>query len=546
MLHQGGRARDRKEEGPVDLIATEFEDLCISASFVNRLEPMCVTRHSSLHVLTCASLVWGVSFAFAADPPPAPHAPLLSPLIAVNVSAYELLSTDAPSGSTLWRTASTHTWSLGAPLLLDLHGTRVQQGAAYAALVGAPARAHIASLFDTLVPNATEQVLLRAFLDWQWRAILAPYVPAEYLAEAEGMASVSSPLWDGVRQLLALAVGPADGDNWQRVIADELATGEPCPFSSAQLAAIVDILSHLGGRATPRCDMFAVWGPRTVGGSVLASRNLDWVVDSGVSRAKLITVYHPPEAGRSAYATVGFAGFVGAIAGMSARGVSVTQSNLDNSLVTMRGVIWPFRMRHILETATTVADVRAVYTSGPLSATAGTANHVVSAQADAVEGRTAAVAAECIAPENALYTDNDPREANATYRGARIGFPLPHALWRSNHALAASMLPTQVPLWDDTLSRYMMQRTFILDAEAAGARIDEVLAVRMVATMGQKGEDYYTCTPGAGGENVISAVYAPAAQRIYAAWEDGSSAGWTPAACTAYQRFDLAGWFARE
>lgn len=477
------------------------------------------------------------------DPPPQPHPPLLSPLLATNASAFTLLATDAPSGSSLWRVTSSYTWSLGAPLLLDLRGSRTQQGAAYAALVGAEARAHVASLFDTLVPNATRQTLLRSFLDWQW-VFLAPHVPAEYLSEAEGLAAASPPLWVGLRQLLALAVGPADGDNWQRVIDDERASGAACPFDAAQLAEVIEILSHLGGRATPRCDMFAVWGPRTVGGNLLASRNLDWVVDSGVSRAKLITVYHPPEAGRSAYATVGFAGFVGAIAGMSARGVSVTQSNLDNSLVTMRGVMWPFRMRHILETATTVADARAVYASGPLSATAGTANHVVSAQVDAAAGRTAAVAAECIATENVLYADNDPREANATYQGARIGFPLPHALWRTNHALAATILPTQVPLWDDTLQRYMMQRTFILDAEAAGARIDEALAVRMVATMGQKGADYYTCTRGAGGENVVSVVYAPAAQRLYAAWEDGTGAGWTPAACTAYQRFDLAAWFA--
>ena len=489
----------------------------------------------------CAPLVCASSF----DPPPAPHAPLLSPTIAINTSAFQLVATD-PSGSSLWRATSTHSWALGAPLLLDLHGTRAQQGAAYAALVGASARENIGSLFNRLVPNATKLALLRSFLDWQWRAFLAPHVPVDYREEMEGLAAASLPLWEGIRQLLALAVGPADADNWQRVIDDELASGEACPFSTAQLAAIVDILSHLGGRATPRCDMFSVWGPRTVGGHVLASRNLDWVIDSGVSRAKLVTVYHPPEAGRAAYASIGFAGFVGAIAGMSERGVSVTQSNLDNSRVTMRGVMWPFRMRYILETATTVADVRSVYTSGALSATAGTANHVVSAQADAVAGRTAAVVAECIATENALYADDDPREANATYKGARIGFPLPHALWRTNHALAATILPTQVPLWDDTLARYMMQRTYILDAEVASTRIDELLAVRMVATMGQKGDDYYSCTLGAGGENVLSAVYAPALQRIYVAWEDGTGVSWTPAACTAYQRFDLGGWFERR
>lgn len=467
-------------------------------------------------------------------------------MVAANTSSFDLLATDAASSSSLWRVASNHTWALGAPLLLDLRGTRAQQGAAYARLVGPAARAHLGSLFARLVSNATRRALLLSFLDWQYDAFLRPHIPSEFLAEAAGVASASPLLWDAARRLLALAVGPADADNWQVVIADELAhpsPSHPCPFSPAQLAEVVDILGHLGGRATPRCDMFAAWGPRTAGGALLASRNLDWVVDSGVSRAKLITVYHPPEAGRAAYATFGFAGFLGAIAGMSARGVTVTQSNLDNSRVTMRAAAWPFRLRYILETAATVADARAVYGQGPLAATAGSANHVVAAQADAAAGRPAAVVAECVATGNALFSDNDPREAAATYNGTRIGFPLPHAVFRSNHALDAAILPTQVPLWADTLGRYMMMHDFIVETEAAGAPIDEALAVRMAATLGQKGGDYYTCTPGAGGENVLSVVYAPGAHRAYVAWEDGAGAAWTPAACTAYQRVDFAGWW---
>lgn len=476
----------------------------------------------------------------------AAHPPLLNPLLATNSTPYTLLATDPASASTLWRVSSNFTWALGAPLLLDLRGSRAQQGAAYARLVGGTARENIDALFSLLVPNATQRSLLLSFLDWQW-TFLAPHVPAEFLAEIGGLAAASPPLWAAARRLLALAVGPADGGNWRVVIDDERSSGAPCPFSAAQLEECVAILSHLGGVATPRCDMFAAWGPRTRGGSLYASRNLDWVVDSGVSTAKLITVYHPPEGGRAPYATFGFAGFLGAIAGVSSRGVTVTQSNLDNSRVTMRAAAWPFRLRFILEVAATVADVRAVYAAGaPLAATAGSANHVVACQADAAAGgRAAAVVAETIATKNALFADNDPREANATYQGKLIGFPLPHAVFRSNHALDAAIMPTQVPLWDDTLARYMMAREFLLDAEGAGELVDAGLAVRMAATMGQKGPDYYACKNGAGGENVISVVYAPgeAGEPAWVAWEDGTGAAWTPAACTAYQRMDLAGWW---
>ena len=375
---------------------------------------------------------------------------------------------------------------------------------------------------------------------------MSPHVPAEFADELSGLANASEPLWTAMTRLLVLAVGPADGDNWQAMINAELASGAQCPFSAAQLAAIVDALSHLGGAAKFQCDMFAAWGNRTIDGRLIGSRNLDWVPDSGFGKGKLITVFHPPEDGRTPYATIGFAGFIGAIAGMSAAGITVTQSNLDNSLVTLDAAAWPFRLRYIMETAATIADVRAIYSSGPLAATAGTANHLIGSNADAAAGRSAGVAAECIATENALYADDDPAERNATgYYGGRIvpiGFPLPQALWRSNHALAATIQRTQVPLWNDTLMRYDMMRTFILDLEPAGALMDAAYGRQVAATMGQKGDDYYTCgLPG--GSNVISAVYDPAALTVHVAWEDGTGDAWLPAACTYYQQVDLTAWF---
>ena len=64
-----------------------------------------------------------------------------------------------------------------------------------------------------------------------------------------------------------------------------------------------------------KCDCFAAWGPRTVDGNVRASRNLDWTKDTGISSAKIVTVYHAVEQNQHTYATVGFAGFSAALAG---------------------------------------------------------------------------------------------------------------------------------------------------------------------------------------------------------------------------------------
>jgi hypothetical protein len=47
-----------------------------------------------------------------------------------------------------------------------------------------------------------------------------------------------------------------------------------------------------------------------------ASRNLDWTKDTGISAAKMVTVYHAVEENQHTYATVGFAGFSAALAGM--------------------------------------------------------------------------------------------------------------------------------------------------------------------------------------------------------------------------------------
>ena len=501
-------------------------------------------RARAFPAAAAAAAAWLCASAASALPQ---HPPLLSPAI-VPSAAYTRLSTDATTNSSLWSvSAAPQRWSLGAALLLDLRGaSRRAQGGAYARLLGARAAAASASLFAVLLPNASTRALVDRFLTWQWEAFLGPALPAEYAEECAGIAAEDAALWRALARLLALAVGPADADNWRAMIDAELAGGAASPLSPAELDAVVYALGHLGGAGSWRtCDMMAAWGPRTAGGDLLAMRNLDWVVDSGVSVSKLITVHHPPEAGRAAHATVGFAGFVGAIAGMSARGVTVSQSNLDNSRVLLNASAWPFRLRYIMETAETVADVRRVYSPpGALAATAGTANHIIGAQADAAAGRSAALAAECIAPLNALYADDDPAEAAAVdpATGARIGFPLPHALWRSNHALSARILPTQVPLWNDTLQRYDMLRQFILDAEPG--RINETYTAQIAATLGQKGDDYYSCAAGAGGDNVISVVYNPAQSRLLAAWEDGRGSGWTPACCTFYTGFDLQQWFA--
>jgi len=196
----------------------------------------------------------------------------------------------------------------------------------------------------------------------------------------------------------------------------------------------------------------------------------------------------------------------------------------------MGAASWPFRMRYIMETGRRLSPMSAQFTRMASKPPAGWQRQIMSLPLSRMPLQAALLQSLLSAsgPENALFSDNDPAEANATWKGQRIGFPLPNALWRTNHALSAVLMPTQVPLWNDTLQRYDMMRQFIIDAAPPPA-INESYATAIVATLGQKGADYYTCGPDySGAEHVISVVYNPIAQRLLAAWEDGSGASWTP------------------
>ena len=125
------------------------------------------------------SVVLACVLSAAAAASQAVHPPLVAPAVAFNTSAYTLVATDAASGSALYAITSTRSWVLGAPLLLDLHGTREQQGAAYASLVGASAARNVAALFSKLMPNATSKALVLDFLGWQWGSFMVHHVPDE-------------------------------------------------------------------------------------------------------------------------------------------------------------------------------------------------------------------------------------------------------------------------------------------------------------------------------------------------------------------------------
>ena len=95
----------------------------------------------------------------------------------------------------------------------------------------------------------------------------------------------------------------------------------PSGLTPAERIAYNNVARGISAYNGHQCSNFGVWGSRTVNGDVYSARNLDWLPDLGINQYKLLTVHHPKDG--VAHVTVGFAAVWGALAGMSAEGLSV-------------------------------------------------------------------------------------------------------------------------------------------------------------------------------------------------------------------------------
>jgi hypothetical protein len=440
------------------------------------------------------------------------------------------------------------------PMVLSLSGSRKQVGYDYAALLHVEASETIGMFLSSLGLTATEQSLLTAFLDFTWDTLLEPHVDQKFLDELAGMDSFTVPAGvtpTGVvsRRFFALANMPADPQNIISMLENDLEDGLP-QWLKDTINTIIKWLERIVFKS---CDAFSAWGPRTVGGDLFSSRNLDYNSDTGINKHKLVVVYSLP--GVQKYASLGFTFGMGALAGISTQGVTVSEMNLDNSVVTFKGPPFPLRLRKVLEEASSLQQALAVWNA---TQNTNSFNFLIASAAD-----KKAVALETIRGFTQVYADNSPIEAAATVDCSgnsadakacpkwttqtgtvHIGSPIPNAVWRSNHAFSPRVYPTQEPLFNNTVVRYQLQHDLISGLTNSGQLIGDNEAIGIVATLGTKGADYFTCLPHGEGDNVMSIAYAPrvGGGHFYIAWESGSGASWQPAACSPYVRFDLQAW----
>lgn len=469
------------------------------------------------------------------------------------------------------------------PLVLDLHGTRTQIGYDYAALLHAETVDTMHAFLSTVYPDPKDQALISKFAQFCWDSFLSKYTPPSFLAELDGMnqwhaeAEAAGLVTSNVTtaeisaRFYALANMPADEVNIVSMLEQELEAGWP-EWLKEVVNEIIKLLLHL----KHHCDAYGVWGSRTQDGLLYSSRNLDYEPDTGINRHKLVTFYHindpsfggvPPG---GAYASIGFAFGLGALAGISEAGITTSEMNLDNSRVTFSGVPFPLRLRMVLESAT---DLETAMTTWNATNNTNSFNFLIGSAPDALrlrkEGPGAtgdgAYALETIMGFTAQFGANSTVERDATYNCSaphakcwkwtnqtgevHIGKPIAEAVWRTNHGMSPVVMATQEPLFNGTIFRYDIMHDLFVNLAAEGSKIGDADAIGIVATAGTKGVDFFTCDQTLDGDNIMSIAYMPGPRgpagskgHFYVAWESGSNSTWRPAACAPYVAIELADW----
>ena len=218
-----------------------------------------------------------------------------------------------------------------------------------------------------IAPDALELMLMNLMISL-WEHV-APFVPPPAIEEIQGFAAgagdagVTIPGWDiemAVKGLILLAnVSDLNFSGSMEAVIEKLSVGySPAltGYYDDEVAGALLRLLRQGPQQTrvpptfaTSCSFFGAWGERTEGGHYLGSRNLDWSTDTGIQNLKGL-IFHVPSEGH-AHVAIGYLGFPGALAGMSERGIVVSEIGSGSVMERLKGQPWVLKFREILETA---------------------------------------------------------------------------------------------------------------------------------------------------------------------------------------------------
>jgi len=466
------------------------------------------------------------------------------------VENYQLLKT-GKYGSKLYQLKmKSSSYADDEPYLLNLTSDSYEAGFDSGALFGKEYISNIEALFTSMIGDQwyekEAQSLVFHFLDKQYE-FLSEQLPEEYKkefaglsagGESVGLTGFTNDVGKIAQRGLVLANFPGTLSNLKYIIAGEKKRQFHDKHADDILMsrALDWLITHAKDLKGFQCSNFGVWGSRTVGGELYSGRNLDWLKDTGVARNKLITVHRP--VGGNAHADFGFAGMWGAVTGLSSKGLTVHEANLESDDISFFGFPWLLRLRSIMAYSDNLESAIDLWKQS--NNTVGF-NHGVGSASD-----KQSVLMETMAHNTAFFGAMDPREANAPNGAPRID-----AVYRTNHGYDPYTIEHY--MWNNTGAYQNSQFRYnlfpvVLDAYAAtNTAISAIQAINMTAIAGEKGEnEAYECTGSyPDGANILSATFYPKELTAYIAWESGTGETWTPAACSTYIEVNLKPFFDR-
>ncbi len=182
---------------------------------------------------------------------------------------------------------------------------------------------------------------------------------------------------------------------------------------------------HFDPNMPPACSNFACWGQWTTDGRLLHGRNLDWSIEWGAQEDAVILVWRPK--GGIPFMMTGWAGGVGSVSGMNARGITFGEMTCVSTDATFDGIPLCVLMRRVLQEAGTLNEAVSIMQAGPR--TTGW-NFVLG------DGKTPdARALEVDAKACEVFGPSDPKENEETGH-----WSMPDAVRRTNHPISATQL----------------------------------------------------------------------------------------------------------
>jgi hypothetical protein len=462
-----------------------------------------------------------------------------------------LLLRSGPKGSQLYRLnvpGSTYDDSQ-LPILL-FNGTSTSNydaGYDLATLLAEEYIANFNSLIELIIGSdkdlktkLSKSVLLKV-LDSQYAYLSKALVGTEFEEELEGMKDGSDASgYSGDKNVGLIAARslvitnlPSDLDDMQFVLADEHHLAAELVHGWQELKKIF----KNGKFNAFQCSNFGVWGSRTKSGQLFSGRNLDWAKMSGCSNNKLITISHPPNG--VAHASIGFAGLFGSLTGISAKGLTVHEANLESNDETFQGFPWMLSLRYVMARTPSGTLDEAMTVFNTTQNTVGF-NLGFGSAVDAKQ-----VLLETMAHHTAMFSSLDGREVS------NGGDPRKDAVYRTNHGFdpytIAHYMWNNTSAYQNSLYRYALFPQLLDQFE--NTPIDKEQAVNIVAIVGDKGEGEATfqCQgPGTyqDAQNIMSVAFQPNELTVYVAFENGDSdTNWSPAGCNTYVAIDLKEYF---